>query len=97
MVLSRVSAGLQKIRRTLTDVFRGLKQKVLAKQKELKQPEKRRRQVRKERPLYLTHEQLKSERWGMAVLGKTIPGAVVARGCGAVMPDRRKITTGSVS
>ena len=29
--------------------------------------------------------------------GKTIPGAVVARGCGAVMPDRRKITTGSVS
>jgi hypothetical protein len=29
--------------------------------------------------------------------GKTIPGSVVARGCGAVMPDRRKITTGSVS
>ena len=29
--------------------------------------------------------------------GKTIPGSVVARGCGAVMPGRRKITTGSVS
>tara|TARA_B100001093_G_scaffold439674_1_gene439743 strand:+ start:510 stop:890 length:381 start_codon:yes stop_codon:yes gene_type:complete len=29
--------------------------------------------------------------------GKTIPGSVVARGCGAVMSGRRKITTGSVS
>ena len=29
--------------------------------------------------------------------GKNIPGSVVARGCGAVMPGRRKRTTGSVS
>lgn len=29
--------------------------------------------------------------------GKKVPGSVVARGCGAIMPDRRKTTTGSVS
>ena len=29
--------------------------------------------------------------------GKTVPGTVVARGCGAVMSDRRKRTSGSVS
>jgi len=68
MVLSKVSAVLQKIRRTLTDVFRGLKHKVLVRQKEPRQPEKRKRPVQKERLLYPTHEQLKSERWGMAVL-----------------------------
>ena len=29
--------------------------------------------------------------------GKSVPGTVVARGCGAVMSDRRKRTSGSVS
>ena len=29
--------------------------------------------------------------------GKSVPGTVVARGCGAVMSDRRKRTRGSVS
>ena len=29
--------------------------------------------------------------------GKNIPGTAVARGCGAVMPNRRKRTRGSVS
>ena len=29
--------------------------------------------------------------------GKTVPGTVVARGCGAVITDRRKRTSGSVS
>ena len=29
--------------------------------------------------------------------GRSVPGTVVARGCGAVMSDRRKRTSGSVS
>ena len=29
--------------------------------------------------------------------GKKVSGSVVARGCGSIMSDRRKITTGSVS
>ena len=62
------SAVLQKTRRTLTGVFRGLRRKVLVSRKEPPLPVKRSGQEPKERLLYPTHEQLKSERWGMAVL-----------------------------
>ena len=64
--------------------------------------------AQKVRLLYLILKQRRLQRWAQVERvpktkakrpynGKTKPGTVVARGCGAVLANRRKVTKGSVS
>ena len=107
MVVSKVSAGLRKIRRTLTDAFRQLKHVLFLKKIELRLQRKKRKQEEKAKQSLKTPKkaevknlknggEIKTTKPKRPFKGKTKKGTAVAKGCGAVMENRRKRTQGAV-
>ena len=103
MVVSKVRVALQKIKRTLIGVFQRIKQIVFQRKKEHPLPEKRKVQVKKGKQSLKTPKPQKSNLQKKAVKsnkqkpkgrskGRPKKGTAVARGCGAIMKNRRKRT-----
>ena len=99
MVKLKVSAVLQRIKNALTGAFQWLKPSRFQKKKEQKQPERKKREGSKGKTVVKNTEKatVKNLRYGGEVTkpkrkfkGKNVKGTAVARGCGAIMPQKRK-------
>ena len=108
MVRSRANVVHLKIKRTLIGVYREVKQIACPEQKEQKLPGKKKAAGRKGKTVVANTQKAKVRNMnnGGAVSttkpkrkfnGKNMPGTAVARGCGAIMANRRKRTKGAVT
>ena len=104
--ISQANAALLRIKRTLIDAFHDLRQIVLAKSERASTARKKKREGAKGKQVVSNTKAAKVKR--LAVGGevtkakrpyteKSKPGTAVARGCGMIMADRRKLTKGSVT